>query len=121
MGGAPDTNSITPLQMGKGQESSIQFAPQQKWDIQSSHPEALWNGIAQGVSNLAGGVTAAYGGAGGLGKDATSQAASAGKTGPVADMSNTPQVASIKKYMADPSLSNFMDTEYPTAFKFNQY
>jgi len=119
MGGAPDTNSIAPLQMGKGQESSIQFVPQQKWNVESTHPEALWNGIAQGVGSIAMGAIAA-------GKptpkpDATSQAASAGKVGPVADMSNTPQVASIKKYMANPSLSNFMDTEYPTAFKFNRY
>jgi hypothetical protein len=97
--------------------------PHQQWDIQSSHPEEVTKGIASAASSIGQGLVGA---AGALktpkpSADATSQAASAGKVGPVADTSNTPQVESIKNYMRNPNMSNFTDMEYPTAFKFNRY
>jgi hypothetical protein len=58
MGGSQDANnsSDSPLHFaGKGQ-SSVQYQPTSGWNIPSSHPEAIAQGIEQGVGNLASGV-----------------------------------------------------------------
>jgi hypothetical protein len=120
MGGSPNTNSNSPLRTGGSQGSSVQFIPQAKFDIPSTHPEALYQGIASGIGSIAGGVASKYGDKGNA-NDATAKAASSGKVGPVADISNTSQAEAIKKYMANNSMINFEDMEYPTAFKFNRY
>jgi len=52
MGGSPDNNANTPLRTGGEQGAGVQFVPQQKWNIESTHPEALWSGIASGVTSL---------------------------------------------------------------------
>ena len=42
----------------------VQYQPTKGWDIQSTHPEALWNGIMSGIGSIAGaGVGAAKQGA----------------------------------------------------------
>jgi hypothetical protein len=60
MGGSPDNNSNAPLRTGGGHGSSVEFVPQQKWDIESTHPEALYQGIASGIGGLAGGVASKF-------------------------------------------------------------
>jgi hypothetical protein len=98
-----------------------QFQAARPWDIQSSRPEAIAQGIQQGVGSLASGLITAKMLASNQKPDSTMLAASAGKVGPVADRSSTPEVASINQYIKNPNLANFMDMEYPTAFKYNRY
>jgi len=58
MGGSPNSDSNAPLRTGGSQGLPVQFVPQQKWNIESTHPEALYNGIAQGIGSLAMGAAA---------------------------------------------------------------
>jgi hypothetical protein len=126
MGGSQSGTNFSdePLRIRSGGSSPIQFNPTGQWQIQSAHPEAIAQGIQQGVGNLASGVSTAVLSARESQQqspDYAGAAASAGKSGPVADTSNTPQVEATKKYFRNPSLANFSDMEYPTSFKFNRY
>jgi hypothetical protein len=126
MGGSQDPNNTndSPLRFGGKEQSSVQYQPTSAWNIPSSQPELIGQGIERGVGNLASGLTIAaltaqkskqqapdYAGA----------AASAGKSGPVQDLNSTQQVAAIKKYMRNNNLENFMDIEMPQQFSFNRY
>jgi len=121
MGGNPNhSNDSTNLSESLN-VAPLQFQPNQAWDIQSSHPELVSQGIASAVQSVGNGVLSLASANAAKKPDATSQAASAGKVGPVANMSDTVGAAGVKQYMRDPSLSNFMAMQYPTAFKYQPY
>jgi hypothetical protein len=122
MGGANPNSSqqLAPLNVGSGVSNNpVGIEATRPWEIQSPHAEKIAEGIAQGVSNFAMGMAALK--AGQQKPDATAQAASAGKVGPVADMSDTAGAGAAKQYMKDPRLANFLEVQYPTAFKYQQY
>jgi hypothetical protein len=122
MGGSnPNTNAeLSPLRMNSSVNASpLEIASTKPWEIQSPKPELIAEGIGQGVSNFAMGLAALK--AGQQKPDATAQAASAGKVGPVADMSDTAGAGALKQYMKDPRLANFLEMQYPTAFKYQPY
>jgi hypothetical protein len=119
MGGVNPNNNpeLSAMKKNSGANANVMdFESTRPWEIKNPHPEKITEGIAKGVSTIATGL--ASGGAGGMKPDATAQAASAGKVGPVADMSATSGVAASKQYMNDPTLANYIDMQYPTAFKY---
>jgi hypothetical protein len=119
MGGVNPNNNpeLSAMKKNSGANANaMDFESTRPWEIKNPHPEKIAEGIAKGVSNAAMGLMAAN--AGGMKPDATSQAASAGKVGPVADMSNTAGAAATKAYFKNPSLANYMDMQDPTAFKY---
>jgi hypothetical protein len=119
MGGQPQTQ---PIKNPNQDYQPVALAPEQPWQIPSSHPEYKTEGIASGINSIAQAIpTAVMGMKAGMAAkpDATSQAASAGKVGPVADMTPTPQVQAVDAYMKDPRLMNFLAMQYPSSFKYN--
>jgi hypothetical protein len=126
MGGSQDPNNTndSPLRFSGKEQSSVQYQPTSGWNIPSSQPELIGQGIERGVGNLASGLTTAALTAQKSNQQApdyAGAAASAGKSGPVQDLSPTPEVAATKKFMRNPNYENFMDIEYPQKFSFNRY
>jgi len=124
MGGANPNDQITAthLNFNEGAGSGIPVASvNQKWDVQSAHPEAVTEGITSAIGSI--GKAAIGGVSGAMSKkpnDATTASQATGNVGPVASSTPSPQgFTDAVQYMRRPSMQNYMDMNAPEKFSFN--